>query len=273
MSAPPRLRIALIGHGAIGAAVRRILAGQASSRVEVIALLARPQSAQRLGVEAAGVRVHTTLDALLAEPVDLVAECAAHAVVREHGERVLAAGRDLLVSSVGALADDPLRAALVAAAERTGRQVIVPAGAIGALDLLRAATLAGLGRVVYRSRKPPAAWKGSPAEALVDLDRLTSATTFFEGSAREAASRYPKNANVAATVALATLGLDRTDVALVADPGVSANVHEIDADGPSGRVSLRTEGLPARENPRTSMITAYSVARAILDRRETLRIG
>ncbi|MEZ5729952.1 MAG: aspartate dehydrogenase domain-containing protein [Burkholderiaceae bacterium] len=102
---------------------------------------------------------------------------------------------------------------------------------------------------------------------------MNAATLFFEGSARDAARLYPRNANVAATVALASLGLDAVRVELVADPDAPGNVHEVVAEGAAGRLQLRTESKPSLENPRTSMITAYSVAHAILDRRRAIVFG
>ena len=87
----------------------------------------------------------------------------------------------------------------------------------------------------------------------------------FTGSARNAALEYPKNANVAASVALAGIGFDETQVELIADPGVTRNVHEVVAEGDFGRLEFRIEGDSLPDNPRSSAITAMSVVREILN--------
>jgi len=87
----------------------------------------------------------------------------------------------------------------------------------------------------------------------------------YRGSAREAALLFPKNTNAVAAVALAGLGFEDTEVELIADPTVSANIHEIDAEAVSGDLSIRLEGRPSADNPRTSMLTAFSVTRALLN--------
>ena len=265
------LKIGLIGYGTIGQAVLRILATSGrSDEFEVVGVLVRPG----YGAKTADCRVpvfENLADMLACQP-DIVAETAAQNAVVQYGETVLAAGCDLLIASSGALSDAAFLQRISHSASQHGCRVLLPSGAIGGIDAIAAMRLAGLSRVTYRSRKPPAAWRGSAAEGLVALDSLRSAQTFFLGTARDAARAFPKNANVAATVALAGLGMDRTKVELIADPTISCNVHEVEADGVSGRVSFRLEGAPFPDNPRSSMLTAYSVARTLLNLRDALPI-
>jgi aspartate dehydrogenase len=267
---------ALIGCGGIAQDVVTALRANAADGVAIVGALARPgrgaQARARLHEIDREIEVVETLDALLARAPDVVAEVAGQAAVAEHGDKVLRSGTDCLVISVGALADPALLARLKAAARAGASRILLPAGAIGGIDAIAAMRVAGLLSVRYRSRKPPAAWRGSPAEQMADLATLKQRTVLYRGSAGEAALLYPQNANVAAAVALAGLGFDATEVELVADPDAPGNVHEIEAEGAAGRFAIQLQGKPSRSNPKTSALAAMSVARALLNEGATIVI-
>lgn len=261
--------ILLIGNGAIAAEVRQYAERTGSFRIG--AVLVRPERVGQVKAELGSLSVIGSLDELSFKPV-VAAECASHSAVAAYGPELLRKGIDLIVASIGALADDALRQFLEEAGEQGGAQLILPAGAVPGVDALNAALVGGLDRVSYISRKPPSAWKGTPAEKVVKLDDLREPAVHYRGSARAAARDYPKNANVAATVALAGLGFDRTEVEMIADPGVSENIHEIVAAGAFGDMHLAIKGRPLASNPKTSSMAAYSVIRAILNRVRTVVI-
>lgn len=258
-------RIALIGCGAIGASVLELL--QADAKLEVAAIVVPAETlpsakaiAERL---APGAQV---LSSVPVEGIDLVVEAAGHSAIEAHVLPALQRGTPCIVASVGALSAQGFAEKLEAAAVAGGTQVQLIAGAIGAIDALAAARIGGLDTVRYTGRKPPHAWKGTPAEQGRDLSALTRETVIFEGSAREAATLYPKNANVAATVSLAGLGLDRTLVRLIADPAVTENIHVVEAEGAFGNFELTMRNKPLSANPKTSALTVYSAVRALRNR-------
>lgn len=253
------MRIAIIGKGAI--------AGYVTHQIEAAPDITLAPPVLRQAHPGAVTNVADL------PPIDLLIDCAGHAGLAAHGASALALGIDVLTLSLGALADDALATSLTEAATKGGATLHLASGAIGALDALRAARVGGLQAVSYIGRKPPAGWRGSPAEDALDLDNVAEAATHFDGSARDAALRYPKNANVAAAVALAGIGFDATHVALIADPQATGNAHEITASGAFGHLKFQITGNSLPENPRSSALAAMSAVAAILQANSPLRFA
>jgi len=252
------VRIALIGLGAIGQGVVNCLAQH--TEIDICgALVARPLKPRAQ----AACTLFSSLDELVAARPALVVECASQGAIREHGAPVLAAGCDLLASSVGALADEAVFSALYAAARGAGTQLFVPSGALVGIDALAAARHVGLASVRYERRAPPATWVRSGALS-VENSNAAAAFEVFAGSAREAALRFPKNANVAATIALAGVGFEATRVVLIADPAHSGNTHAIHAEGAFGEFRAEISARTLSASSTSSMIVAGSLARAVL---------
>lgn len=253
----------IIGLGAIGRMIVHELAG-GGSEVCLAGVAVRPARAAEARAELASeVAVFTSPEEVIAARPDIVVECAGQAALRQYGETLLAAGIDLMVVATGALADGDYRARLMAAAEKGGARLLVPAGATAGLDGLGALQAGGLEKVTYVSTKPSHAWKGTPAEQNFDLDGLTESTVIYEGRAEAAALDYPQNANLAATIALAGAGFDNTFVRLVADPHAVTNCGRIEAEGKFGHMIMEMRGKPMASNPKTSAVTALSLIYAL----------
>ena len=258
------IHIAMIGCGAIGAEVLKLVQGDPTIAVDTVLMAPASQAKARTVLDqyAPKAELREALDANGAKP-DLLVECAGHGAIEQHVLPALERGIACMVVSIGALSEEGLPERLEAAATKGGTQVHLLSGAIGGIDALAAAKVGGLESVVYSGRKAPLAWKGTPAEKVCDLASLTEATMIFEGSAQEAAATYPKNANVAATLALAGLGMKATKVRLYADPAVTENTHHVEARGAFGSMELTMRGKPLAANPKTSALTVYSVVRAL----------
>jgi aspartate dehydrogenase len=250
------LSVTLIGFGAIGRSLLARTHGHAALRITHV-VVPHDRVAQAQSVAGADV---TVTDAVPAD-ARLVLECAGHGALTDHVMPALSRGVECAVLSVGALSEPGLVEQLDDAARRGGTRLHLLSGAIGGVDAIAAARLAGLIDVTYTGRKPPQGWRGTPAEQQHDLGSLSEPTVILQATAREAARLYPKNANVAATIALAGLGLDATMVRLIADPGVTENVHEIAVRGAFGVMNLTMRGNPLPDNPKTSALTVLSALR------------
>jgi aspartate dehydrogenase len=252
------VKIGLIGNGAIARLVTKFCAAR-QDRFTIVGALGLPEDKVSVGTHP----VVQTWPELKALAPDLIVECAGHSAVKAYGAQVLDAGIDLVVVSTGSLADADLWRDLKAAAERSTAQLKLPAGALPGVDALSAGKLAGLTAVTLKSSKPPKAWSGTQAEKSHDLAAIKTPTVIFSGNAREAALAFPKNANVAATAALAGLGFEQTTITLVADPGVTQNVHHLEAEGAFGRLILEINANPSPDNPKTSHMAALSIMRVL----------
>jgi aspartate dehydrogenase len=257
------MRVGFIGLGTIGRGVLELL--RPTDRLDIVGALVAHPNKQR---PTSHVRICTRIEDLIALKPDVVVEVAGHAALRCHGPTVLRAGIDLLILAVGALAERDTERAINTAAQAGHSHVIIASGGIGGLDAIASASAGHLTRVTHFTRKPARALL--PAE---EASRLTEPRELFAGTAREGALLFPENINVAAAVSLAGLGLDHTEVRVVADPALERNRHEVVAEGDFGRLRFEIENVPSADNPRTGRLVAMSVVQALRRRQARLIIG
>lgn len=181
-------------------------------------------------------------------------------------------GRTLAIASVGVLLARPH---LLERARRTGASIIVPSGALAGLDAIRAVAVGHVDSVTLETRKPPGSLAGAPylARIAMDLRTLSSATCVFRGNAREAAAGFPANANVAAALALAGIGPERTQVEIWADPTIERNRHTVRVVADSATLTFCIESVPSPENARTSRLAALSVIACLRRLVAPLKVG
>ena len=270
------MRIALLGAGTIARLVLEHLGRGDLPGIEVAGIAGRSAASRGAALARAhGLPFVLGREALLALRPQAILEAASHQAVRDHLVAFLEAGVSVVVLSAGALAEDGLREAAERAAHRGGAMLYVPSGGIGGLDALKAACAAGVDEVHIQVAKPPKAWKDIPfVEATgVDLDRLTSACTLFAGTAREGVPHFPQNVNIAAVLALAGVGFERTRLEVLADPALTHNTHTIRVRGKSGRFTVVLENLPAPDNPKTAWLACYSALAALRSMAGGVRYG
>jgi aspartate dehydrogenase len=271
MSRERPLRVAIAGFGAIGRVVAERL-DRGMDGLALSAVAARDRARAERAVAGFAHPVPVLPLAGLWEDADIVVECAPAALLRDIAEPALAAGRTLVVLSSGALLDN---FDLVELARRHGGRILVPTGALLGLDAVQAASEGVISRVHMITRKPPAGLDGAPYLALhgIAVAGIDRALRVFSGTAREAARGFPANVNVAAALALAGIGPDRTTIEIWADPAVTRNIHSIEVEADSACLKLHIENVPSLDNPKTGMLTPLSVIALLRKLVNPLAIG
>lgn len=262
--------IGIVGCGAIGKAlVRAVEEGKLA--VRIAGMTSRTEkSAREFLAQFKNPPAYLSLDDLVAAS-DLLVEAAGGHVVEELAKKAFAAGKDLMVISVGALLEHP---EVMAESRRTGCHLYVPSGAIAGLDGIKSACVGRIDHVTHTTRKPPLGLEGAPylVERGISLVGLTEEREVFAGNAREACRGFPANVNVTGAVSLAGIGPDKTQVRILAVPGLPRNCHDIDIEGEFGKLHVHIENIPS-ENPKTGKLTALSIVRAVQDVVDPVRIG
>jgi aspartate dehydrogenase len=262
--------IGIVGCGAIGRALLKAIdAGKLS--VAVAGVTSRTEKNARAFLSTLREPPPYLDRALLIARSDLIVEAAGGEIVADLAKEVFAAGKDLMVISVGALLDHP---EIIVRSRETGCRLFVPSGAIAGLDGIKSACIGQISHVTITTRKPPQGLDGAPylVEHGVSLASLNDEREVFSGTAREACRGFPANVNVSAAVSLAGIGPDKTKVRILAVPGLERNCHDIQVEGEFGRLAVHIENVPS-ENPRTGQLTALSIIRSVQDAADSVRVG
>ncbi len=273
----PQRKVGIIGCGTIGSQLATAIdtgAVRNASLVSLFDVVSASMQAlqQKLKAKPADF---TDFEKFVKTDCDIIVEAAAQDAVRKFSRQVLKAGKDLMVMSVGALADKALLADLLKEAEKGGCRLYVPTGAIAGIDAIRAVRRI-LDSVTLTTTKNPKALAGAPffETSKIKLDQIKQRTVVYEGTAAEAVRMFPANVNVAAVLSLAGIGVDRTKVRIVADPAFTTNQHEIEARGSFGEFKFTVNNVPSPGNPKTSylaVLSAIECLRSVCD--DGMRIG
>lgn len=272
------MKVGLIGCGAIGTALARMIEAGEAGDVEVVWVYdLRRDCSQRLasGLSSRPKILNDAAEIYRDRSAELVVEAASQGAVRDYSLGIISSGKDLLILSVGALSDKNFLDELRAEARRLGRKIYIPSGAVIGIDGVKSLSLRKVQEVRLITRKPPSAFRGNEylKKKKIKLTGLRAPKIIFTGPAREAVKAFPASVNVAATLSLAGVGFDRTMVTIIADPRIRRNIHEIRARGESGELIAKSINVPFPESPRTSYLAALSAARTLRNLGETIKVG
>jgi aspartate dehydrogenase len=235
--------IGIIGCGAIGTLIAQAVQhGIVPSDRLILLDIEKPKAEKLRRTLSVPTIIVASLEEMIKLKPDVIVEAASIQAAKDYARKIIAENVDLIVMSVGALLDMNLKS----------DRIHIPSGAIGGLDAISSAALAGIEEVVLTTRKNP---------RVLDLEVQTEGV-IYEGTAHEAVQRFPREMNVAATLAL-TVGTENVKVRVISDPTVHENVHEIRVKWKRGKMLLQFCNEPHPENPKTSALSAWSAIRLL----------
>ena len=238
-------KVGIIGCGAIGSSIARAIDKGIVKCDKLILYDSDIEKAKCLQES-----LHTTttvvsnLEEMLRQRPNVIVEAASQQAAREYATTIVDNAIELIVMSVGALLDLKVKS----------RRIHTPSGAIGGLDAISSAALAGIDEVVLTTRKNP---------RTLNMDNLQEKVV-YEGEPLEAVRRFPREMNVAATLAL-NVDPRRLLVRVVSDPKARRNTHEITVRWAHGEMSLKFANDPDPTNPKTSALAGWSAIKLLKD--------
>lgn len=258
------MNIGLIGAGAIAHFLLEEINQKQQDNLHITSIFVRDKEKYQRLEEDFGIKLFTDLDAFLDLEIDIVVEAADINAVKVLVPSIIKR-KNVVVISVGALADEGLLAEINDLTDKYKNEVYLPSGAIGGLDLIQNAHALGtVTSVSLTTRKP--------ARSLIDTD-INEPEVVFEGSAVDAIGQFPKNMNVSIILSLAGIGMDKTNVRLIADPHIEKNIHHMEVAGDFGEAVFTIQNNPLPENPKTSYLAAMSILGTLKRINGKLKIG
>ncbi len=268
-----KLKVGIIGCGAIGTSLARIIEGQLSEKFSVVAVCdVFPKKAEALLNICRRAKVLADVRRLI-DVSDFVIEASSASVSYRFARQSLSAGKSILVMSIGGILGR--EKGLFAISRRTGARFLLPSGAVCGLDGIRALSAVGISSLTLNTSKPPEALAGAAffKTHKVDLGGIKKKTLIFSGYAAQAVRFFPQNINVVALLQLAAGPRVKVKVQIWADPALRRNVHEIDVESKAARLKISCENTASPDNPKTSYLAILSAAASLAGFSDAVRIG
>jgi aspartate dehydrogenase len=273
-------RVGIVGYGSIGKEIIEATRRHEIPNARIVALFDKESTVfNSVDYDTGELHLFSDFDEFynskIYSNIDIIIECASKGAVKEYGMKIIKSKKVLIVLSVGAFSDEDYLRELQNLSKLNNTRILIPTGAIAGLDSIRSVKKY-LNTVTIVTTKNPKSLVGAPyfKSSKIRIDEISKETVLFEGNAADAIELFPANVNVAVSIALAGIGLVKTQVKIVADPTLSVNKHEIVGEGAFGKIHIVVQNIPSPSNPRTSYLASLSAIECLRGLcNENFRIG
>jgi len=253
-----RVRVGIVGCGAIGSRIAKSVKKDFEKDCRLSGLFdIDREKVSRLSKE---LRLRDVVKKSITELIkscDCMVEAVNAQNTRDIIRQALNAKKNVLSMSVGKLlnASDLFRLA-----KHNKCHLLLPSGAIAGVDAIKAAGLLGIDTITLTTRKPPAGFEGNAYlhQKGINPSKVRKETVLFKGSVAAAVKHFPRNINVAATLALASQSPKKITVRIITSPKYTTNSHAIELTGKFGRIVTQTDNVVCPDNPKTSYLAVLS---------------
>ena len=253
-------KIGIVGFGAIGQEIYKKISKKVINGYNIVGIFSDDINSKNLSKK---IKCKS-FEELLKKKPNIIIEVASVDACKNYAEKTLRNKIDFVCLSVCSFADKTFFKKIFSLTRKINSKVYIPTGAIAGLDAISSASLSKeLTYVKLVQRKPLKALL-----SISKLKKIKKEVILSRSTARKVCKEFPKNSNIAATLAICGIGFDKTKVIVIADPKVKKNIAEIEAMGKFGKLKVILENNPS-SNPKTSRLTAMSIILSLNKRKNS----
>ena len=259
------IEIGVLGGGSMGQEIISFLTNRKIKNANLVSIFDKDQN--RLDnlskILPANIFITNSIDKFLSVgKIRLVVESASAEAVKQYGSLILNSNKNLVVMSSGVFNDINFLNSLENIAEKKSLQLLIPSGAVGGIDSIKAIK-DQIKKISITTTKSPKSLMGALGFKEYENVVFKKEQIIFKGNSQQAIKLFPANVNVSSTLSLVGIGPQKTDVTIICDPNINENKHEICVEGAFGQLNFSMNLHPSKKNPKTSSLAIFSVIEKI----------
>lgn len=267
-----KTRVGIIGCGAIGSSLARLISKNFKDTAEVLYICDHHEEKARSVKSFLSKNAEIVSMEELIRRSDLIVEAAATVFAEPILRSALKHHKQVMLMSVGGLLEIKNWKEITANSQG---KVWIPSGALAGVDALLGYRQGDIRFVTLKTFKPWKSLLSAPYFQKRQFPKMNSnrPVCVFKGNARQAVQGFPQNVNVAAILSLAGIGAEKTRVEIWTSKTQKVNSHEVEITGDAGRLYTKVDNVPSLQNPKTSQLAVYSAAALLKKIFSTIRLG
>lgn len=251
-----KLKLGIIGCGAIGSSVANFVDKKLNKRIELVGIYDVEKNKIKSLLKKLNRKPQFQEWAEVIENSELTVEAANIEAAKKLILEGIKYKKALIILSVGVFVKHPRLLSLI---KKSQSKLYIPSGAICGVDGLNSLSLGQIKKLELITSKPPRSLEGIPylVEKKIDVLNIKKEKIVFRGDIEEAIKYFPQNINVAASIFLAS-GFKDIKVVIKVDPKLKRNRHRIMVKAKEGDMAVELANIPSPQNPKTSYLAILS---------------